>query len=338
MSRSSRASLSARTPSVARSIGGITRRIGRRAAALTVAAHACIGAAATAQGSRRVELSPADAAIAAGRLDVAEALLFADSRRTPREPSARGALGAFLAARGKLLVGATLLEEALEFGADSAMVEARLFEIYRWEGRYDRAAGQRSARVAPELREAMRRAAVATTGGAPSATVQMLPNEALGLGRITLALGGERFEADIQPLAPGIALPSSMAMFAAVEPVGAHGDTTFAVAQSVAIGGVTIGPVPVMLVPSLRTARLGLDVLALLEPTFDYGARTLTVRSEPGDVPGRALPILLTFPGVSLVPREGQGPVGLHTAAGRAALRGTRWTLRVSAGAIVVAR
>ena len=291
-----------------------------------------------AQGSRRVDLSPADAAIAAGRLDVAEAILFDESRRAPREPAVRGALGAFLAARGRLLVGATLLEEALSFGADSATVEVRLFEVYRWEGRYDRAAAQRLARVAPELRDAMRRAGAATLGGAASATVPMLPNEALGIGRIPLAVGGERLEADIQPLASGIALPSSMALFAAVEPVGARGDTTFAVAQSVAIGGVTIGPVPVMLVPSLRTARLGLDVLALLQPTFDYVARTLTVRSEPSDVPGQALPILLTFPGVSFLPREGQGPVGLHTVAGRAALRGARWTLHLSGGAIVLSR
>ncbi|HEY4659712.1 MAG TPA: hypothetical protein VIH11_09400, partial [Gemmatimonadaceae bacterium] len=53
---------------------------------------------------------------------------------------------------------------------------------------------------------------------------------------------------------------------------------------------------------------------------------------------GEALAILLGFPGVRLVARPGQSPVALESAAGRAALRGARWTFDLRRGAVVVER
>ena len=296
---------------------------------------------ALAQRIARVELSQADQAIARGRLEYAEALLFYESSKDTHDHAARGALGAFLAARGKLLVGATLLEEAMRFGADSVSVQNRLFEIYRWEGRYAQAAAQRLARVSPELRLAFERVTQAEAGGAPSSTVRMSPNEALGLGRVAIQVGGEKLDADIQPFLAGVQLPSTMQLFSSLESVVARGDTTFAIAPSIQIGAVTVGPVPVMLVPHLATAKLGLDVLSILRPTLDQGAGTLTVRStEPlPEVPesGKRL-IFLTFPGLSYMARENEAPVALNTPAGRAGLRGLRWTIDLLAGAILVER
>ncbi|MDQ8165017.1 MAG: hypothetical protein P3A28_04555 [Gemmatimonadota bacterium] len=315
---------------------GLARR--GRAVALTGLA-ASIGLAEPtlgAQAPRRVDPNPAELAIAAGRLDAAERILFENSRRAPREPSARGALGSFLAARGRFLVGATLLEEALEFGGDSAAIESRLFDIYRWAGLFDRAAALEHSRASQVERDALARAAGTAAGGDRTATVPMAPNEAFGLGRITINVGGERVEADIQPLATGLVLPSSMQIFSAIAAVGARGDTTFGVARTIAIGGVTLGPVPVMLVPAVRTARIGLDLLGLLHPTFDVGARSLTVRAEPLAVTGRFGHVLLGFPGVSLVARVGAAPVALQSAGGRAVLRGMRWTLDVPAGVVVI--
>ena len=46
--------------------------------------------------------------------------------------------GAFLAARGRFRIGATLLEEAVELGGDSASVERRLASVWRWAGEYAR--------------------------------------------------------------------------------------------------------------------------------------------------------------------------------------------------------
>ncbi len=291
-----------------------------------------------AQGSRRVDPSAAELAIALGELDVAEAALYEQARRSSREPAYRGTLGAFLAARGKFLVGATLLEEARFFGGDTAAIEARLFEVHRWTGQYDRAALLPTVRVARDLRDAFRRAAGTAAGGAAEAIVPMMPNELLGLGRITITVGDEVLEADIHPIANGLQLPSTMALFSAVQPVGANGDTTFAVARTLGIGGVVLGPVPATLVPSLRTARVGLDVLGQLYPTFDPVARTLTVRSTAYTPAGRRLPLLLTFPGVTFVANAGSAAVALHEAAGRAALRGYRWTLDVAGGAVVIER
>lgn len=300
-----------------------------------------LAAPAWAQRARQVEISAADQAIAAGKFSYAEDLLFYESSRNTRDYTSRAALGAFMAARGRLLVGATLLEEAMQFGADSASIQTRLFEVYRWEGRFAQAAAQRLARVSPEIRAAFERVHQAEATGAPSATVPMQPNELLGLGRIAVQVGGERIDMDIQPFLSGVQLPSTMQLFSTLESVIARGDTTFAIAPTVAIGGVLLGPLPVMLVPGIRTGRIGLDVLALLRPTLDQRGGTLTVRSsEPPPVVGasqRRL-LFLTFPGVSYLARDGEGAVALHTPAGRAGLRGLRWTLDVSAGAILVER
>jgi hypothetical protein len=304
-------------------------------AALTVASPL------VAQRQRQVELSPADQAIAAGKFGYAEDLLFYESSLDPRNHAARAALGSFMAARGKLLVGATLLEEAMRFGADSASVETRLFEIYRWEGRYAQAAALPLARVSPELRAAFARVQQAEATGLPAATVRMLPNELLGLGRVNIQVAGERLDVDIQPQLTGVQLPSTMALFSALESVTARGDTTFAIAPSISIGGVLVGPVPVTLVPHLPTGRIGLDVLSLLRPTIDQRAGTLTVRSSdpsPRVPEGFRRLIYLTFPGVSYLARDGEGAVALHTPAGRAGVRNTRWTLDVAAGAILIER
>ena len=292
-----------------------------------------------AQRDRRVDPSAAELAIATGRLDIAEAALFEEIRRAPRAPTARGALGTYLAARGKFQVGITLLEEAIQFGGDSAQIEARLLEVFRWTTQYDRAAILMNARLAPEAREAMRRSVGTTPGGALSSTVPLLPNEAFGLGRVWIVIGTERIEADVQPLLTGIQLPATLALFGAVEPVGARGDTTYAVARTIAIGGTLFGPVPVTLVPSLGTARIGLDVLAQLTPTFDFAAKTLTVGALRLAPPrAERWPLLLTFPGVSFVAAEGTAPVLLHSPAGRSAIRGTRWTLDPGTGSIIVER
>lgn len=283
-----------------------------------------------------MEQSAADRAIAQGRLDVAEALLYDAAARTPRRPSARGALGNFLAARGRLLVGATLLDEAIQFGADTATIERRQFEVYRWTGEYERLAALRTAPISSPAREALRRSAGTRAGGAAAATVALGPGAQTGLGRITVFVDGVGVAAEIEPLAEGVTLPASPELAAAIDRVGTHGDTVFAVARSLSIGPVTLGPVPVLLVQNIGAAHVGLDVLSQLTPSFDGVRQTLTVHSGPYAARGRRLSTLLTFPGVTFVATAGQGPVGLHTAAGRAALHGARWTLDVTRGFIVL--
>lgn len=307
-------------------------------AALILANAAAVTLSATrqahAQGSPRVDSSAASRAIAAGRLELAEALLYNASLRSTHDPAARGALGKFLAARGQFLVGATLLDEALQFGADTVTINTRLFDVYRWNGQYGRAAALRGVRLSAPEREAMRRAGVAATRGAATATVPLRPAGASALGSITISVGTVQVVAEIEAQEDGLRLPSTPALSAALQTVGSRGDTTFAVAATVAIGSVTLGPVPVRIDPTLSAARIGLDVLALLCPTFD--AATLTVHSGGPASVGTKLPLMLTFPGVSFFPVEGSPAVALQAADGRAALRGYRWTLDVRAGAIVI--
>lgn len=306
----------------------------------TVLAVVCVAYATrvAAQRAPRVDPSPAEIAISTGDLDGAEDALYEAVRRAPREPSARGALGAFMAARGRLRIGATLLEEAVEFGGDSGAVQRRLSGVWRWAGEYGRAGALRASGLSQGERDALVRAGAAEVGGAATATVPLEPNDLAGLGRISLVVGTDAVPADIAPQAEGVLLPATPALMAAVEPVGASGDTTFAVARDLKIGGVSLGATPVMLVPAQRAARIGLDVLARVSPTFDHAARTLTVRTGRAPEGGEAWPLLLAFPGVSVVVEPGLPPVALHAPAGRAAIRGRRWTLDLDRGVIRVAR
>lgn len=72
--------------------------------------------------------------------------------------------------------------------------------------------------------------------------------------------------------------------------------------------------------------RIGLDLLWALEPLFDERAGTLTLgRRATGGA--SQIPWLLTFPGLQLVPRVGEPPARIESAAGRALLRGRRWQI-----------
>ena len=283
--------------------------------------------------------SAADAAIAQGRLDDAEQLLFAASSRAPREPAARGALGMFLASRGRLKVGAVLLEEARQFGGDASVIDARLARIYAWAGDWGAVAAlKHNVTSAPEADRARWLASHAPARtGADSTVVALEPNEAAGLGRITLTVGGESFRADIDPTVNGVVLPSTPAVAAESQQFGMRAGASIAVVLGVSIGDLRLANVPAQLAPGARPVA-GLDVLSALSPTFDAGAHTLTLRQHVAPASGETLPILLAFPGVRIVARPGTPPVSIESAAGRAALRGSRWTLDVRRGVIEAAR
>jgi aminopeptidase N len=288
---------------------------------------------------RRTEQSPADRAIAQGRLDDAESALYAAAARAPRDPAARGALGAYLASRGRLKVGAVLLEEARQFGGDARTIDARLEHVYLWTGEWDLVAALPSRGALAEAERARAKWLAthpATRGGPDSSVVPLAPNEVFGLGRIVLVVGGTTLFADIDPNVEGLVLPAVLELREQLRHFGSRADTAYAVADVVAIGTQSLANVPVRLEPDARP-RVGLDVLASLTPTFDVGARTLTLRATAkGTPPGEAIPFLLGFPGVKIVPRRGEAPVALESAAGRSAVRGTRWTFDLKSGAIVV--
>lgn len=304
----------------------------RRALALGFVAAAAIGA----QERPQSNPSAMQRAIATGDFEGAESELYDAVRLKPRSPTSRAALGAWLAARGHLLIGATLLEEAMQFGADSASVQARLLDVHRWSGQFDKAAALARSGAPLPIAESYRRAGGLRASGKGVETVPLMPNEIAGLGRVELRLADLTLTADIQPAGVGLVLPASSEILAAVEATGSHGDTTYAVARDVKLGGFALGPVPVAVVGGVTTTHIGLDVLARFYPTFDLTARTLTLRVERSEITGEALPVVVTFPSLLVQAEHGAPPVGLHTVAGRAAVRAVRWTLDLDAGAIIV--
>ncbi len=311
----------------------------RTLAILIVTALAVVSFPLVAQQSLRVEASAPDVALSQGRLDDAERELYTASRRAPREPSTRGALGGLLASRGHLRIGAVLLQQARQFGGDAASINGRLAHIYRWLGDWPALAALPTGAAYDGAEKERARWIAARTGsarGADSTTVRLEPNEITGFGRITLRIGAVEVPADIDPTIEGIALAASADLLGALQLFGERDGVTLAVAPSVVIGSIMRTNVPATLRRGGST-RVGFDVIAALAPTFDAVARTLTLRTKD-ETPagGRELPILLGFPGVRLVARAGQAPIAIESAAGRAALRGAAWTLSLKRGAIVV--
>jgi hypothetical protein len=292
-----------------------------------------------AQGVREPAQSAADVAIAQGRLDAAETALFGAASRAPHEPSARGALGNYLASRGRLRVGAVLLEEARKFGGDSSIIDARLARIYAWLGDWAAVAALRRAPISSVEHDRVRWLAshAPAHSGPDSVVVALEPNELAGFGRIALSVGHATFQADIDPNIDGLVLPSTVDVNGESQLFGMHDSAVVAAVRAVEIGALHFTNVRARLAPAARPA-IGFDVLAALTPTFDPRSRTLTLRTRAASVAGEPLPFLLAFPGVKIVSRTGEPPVGIETAAGRAALRGGRWTFDMKRGAIVVER
>lgn len=104
----------------------MTRWISRSLARALVPLLACARLA-TAQGTDQ-SLPPtrADALLQAGRWAEAENAYYAQSRRNPREPVARAALGRYLAMKGAIVPGTILIEEAQKFGLDPALAQSLL--------------------------------------------------------------------------------------------------------------------------------------------------------------------------------------------------------------------
>jgi hypothetical protein len=299
----------------------------------------CVMACGAQLGAQRVPqpvTSAADVAISQGRLDDAEQLLFAASSRATHEPSARGALGSYLASRGKLRIGTVLLEEARQFGGDAQEIEARLARIYPWLGDWSSVAGLKHyAPSGPEHDRARWLAGHAmTVSGPDSLVVPTEPNDLYGLGRIVLLFHGAPMQVDIDPNVEGLVLPSWPIVTGASEQFGMRDSATVAVVREFSIGTLHFSNVRAKLAPDAHPA-IGLDVLAALEPTFDLAARRLTLRRKPVAVAGDTVPVLLGFPGVKIVARSGSPPVPIESAGGRAALRGGRWTFDLKRGAIV---
>jgi len=315
-----------------------TRRIGAVAVFTVGAAHPS-----WAQGARAVLPTPADVAERSGNLDETERLLYAAVRRSPREPSARGALGAWLASRGQLRTGAVLLEEARLFGGDAKVIAARLEHIYSWLRDWSSLLALPSSPLSPG--EQLRAQVLTDRGsevlGADSVEVPFAPLEVGALGRVPMVIGTDTLWGEVDPQVEGLVLPGLGRGAGLVDVVGDDRRGPVAIVRELSLGALTMHNVPARVDVSLGVgrARMGFDVFALLAPTVNARAGTVTLR-RAGRVEQRALatglPVVLGFPGVRLAIGRGAPLAIITSPAGRAALRGRPWTVDLRRGVIWV--
>jgi hypothetical protein len=301
--------------------------------------------AATSADAARAQTAGGAASVASGAadLDATERRLYDASRRAPRDPGARAALGEWLAARGQLKSGTVLLEEARLFGGNGAVLAARLRPVYAWLRDWASLAALPAPPLTPgELARASLLAERGTTvEGAESTAVPFAPLEVGALGRVPLVLGADTLWGEVDPQEEGLVLPGLGRGAGLVEVTGDDRRGALGIVRECALGGLTMRNVPMRLDASLGAgrARIGFDVFAQLAPTVDARAGVVTFRRagrvvEPAGA--AAIPFLLGFPGVRLALRAGDAPAPIASPAGRAALRGHAWTVDVRRGVIWV--
>ena len=280
---------------------------------------------------------PGDSLLALGRVASAESAYYAAARQRPRDPAARAALGRYLAARGATRVGTVLLEEARQFGGDSAAIARTLVPLYVRLGDYAAIDTLRPMVISPAeklrarwLRDhpplAVFRDSVVVLSYRPTADGE-------GIGTVMVRLGKTQVPAIIDARASGLVVPPSLARD--LRNFG-PGSSTLSVADAVRIGGIVFSNVPTQVATADSKVRVGFDVLAAYTPTFDPAHGLLTLRhaerrSRPP--PGARVPAMLDGSGVRLLIGDRWQP---STAAMPAMLLATRqWTWDARRGDIV---
>lgn len=328
----------------------------RAIAAIGVILGALAGPPLRAQGARGagrpLPVAPpsrAESLLAVGRLRAAEDALYAAVDAAPREPSARGELGRYLASRARFVIADILFGEALRFGADTARVAEALLAIAPYRPEVDRRripgarlspaeAGRERARV--EARGGRADAAIA---GAPVTVPMIFLTDGRGIGSFEVRGPGGARRAVLDPAVQGVRLARADDAALAPRSFGATGRGAPLLLPQLEIGARTLEAVEARVDPDLPPdeVRLGFDVLWALAPVFDERAGTMTLPAERARrVPGGAtqVPMALGFPGIWLVPAVGRPPVPIASVEGRALLGGARWWWDASSATIVVQR
>ena len=334
-----------------------------RVARIALALLASVTGAAASPAGAQHALVRGDSLLRAGRVIEAESMYYAAAGAAPRDPRARFALGRYLAARGALRVGAVLLEEARFFGGDSAWVARELAPVYaRLEDYAALAALPRSPLTTVEReRAAWLRDNPPAVNGADAATVAFATaREGDALGTFPAVVGRDTILVAVDPGVSGWVLDQRLGTEGKVRVFGGR---PIAAGRSVGAADVRIGELRLTHVPvrfsrvfspeaparagegrardprPTAAARVGLDALGTLAPTFDPRAGTLTLRRDgrARTTAGERLPVLMLADGV-YVPVTG-ALVPLAVARRRGAVPSQRrWTFDRRRGEIVLER
>jgi len=295
-------------------------------------------------GSAQNFVARGDSLYRAGRVFSAESLYYAAARYSPRDPDARLALGRYLAARGALKVGAVLMEEARFFGGDARAIARDLAPVYARLGDYRALDGLPGTPLgsAERARVEWLRTNTPLVTGSDSVTLPYTPRERGPLGTVTLLIGADSVAAEIDPAAQGLTLDRAWMprKGSRVFPAGARDPrTAVGVTSAVRFGGITLTNVSTRYAAlgGPGRARVGLDVLGVLTPTFEPRARQLTLRRDwraLAGVRGTRVPTLATPAGLLVVGRDGAWPLAGER--GRALVRGGRISVIARRGELVV--
>jgi hypothetical protein len=296
---------------------------------------------------RAQALRAADSLLAAGKLARAESAFYAAARTRPRDPVARFALGHFLVERGATRVGATLLEESLQFGGDPVFVGRELARAYLATAEFAPLAALAAA--SPAQRD---RAKWLTTHDprviAPDSviSVKLAPGgDSTSLGLVAARVNGVAIALSLNSQVQGIVVSRAAVsgrrprIFAAGADSTGDGDL-LGVADSLSIGRLTMlnQPVAVATLPPGTQGLIGLAALGRFAPTADSKLGTLTLRPDGSvrdTIPGDPLPTLDQATGVSVL-RSG---VWIASPADVARLlRNRGWTFDAKRGTLIVER
>lgn len=324
----------------------------RRLLALLIFAGVAHGAVAAPVGAQGL-VPRADQLLRAGRVRSAEVLYFAATRRQPRDPEARFALGRYLASRGALRVGAVLIEEGRQFGGDSARAASLLAPIYARLEDFRALARLRHAALAPgELARARWLETNAPTIVGPDSVILPLRPTASrdALGVMPFVIGADTVHVEIDPSVSGLVLDRAHARAPGVRAFDAAGAATQpAVAQRVTLGRMNLRNVPVTLgdLGGAGRGAVGLDWLARWAPTIDHArTRTVTLRRS-GEVPatgvrrGQRLALMFEIPGAGGTPMAGPwiavpGGIARLEGAEVTRIRSARVTLDAKRGELLI--
>lgn len=297
----------------------------------------------------------AESLFAQGRLRAMEEQLYVDVARRPRDPAARGALGRYLASRGRFTIAEVLFEEALRFGADTASIAQALMTIALYRPEVDRRrivgvrlpAHERDREIARlNARGAAARSTDSTltvAGTVPFAFAE----DGRTIGQFSVRGRGGVVRAVIDPRVEGITLARADDPALAPQRFGPDRDGAPLLIPDVWIGARRMSGLAARVDASLPPdeMRIGIDVLWALRAQFDERAGTLTLPAStamprtPPSAPGLThVPLALGFPGVWLVPTVGRMPVAIESAEGRALVRGSRWRFEPQFATVVVER
>lgn len=300
-----------------------------------------VSASASIAGAQSIRL--ADSLAQAGALTRAESLYYAAVRVRPRDPVARWSLGRFLVARGAPRVGATLFEEALQFGGERALVERDLIPVYLQIGEYKPLAALAAASPA-ERERAQWLAARESRVVAPDSIVvaQFRPStDTATLGAMPIRVNGRTIDAVITTRIQGILIADTTDVATRVRKFASRGTTdrgrVLAVADSLGIGRVSISNVPVAVTTLTgHQAEIGIDVLGRFSPTFDpkLGHMTLRVGGRPSMPRGAGLTTWTTGSDVRVL--QAGGWLSLSHPQMSRLLRDHRWTYDARRGQIIV--